>query len=32
MLLWQGAVNYELYTGKEMPVDEYQKFQAEQAK
>lgn len=32
MLLWQGAVNYELYTGKEMPVEEYQKFQAEQAK
>jgi len=32
MLLWQGAVNYELYTGKEMPVEEYQRFQAEQAK
>ena len=32
MLLWQGAVNYGLFTGKEMPVEEYQKFQAEQAK
>lgn len=32
MLLYQGAVNYELFTGKEMPVEEYQKFQAEQAK
>lgn len=32
MLLWQGAVNYELFTGKQMPVEEYQKFQAEQAK
>lgn len=32
MLLWQGALNYELYTGKAMPVEEYQKFQAEQAK
>ncbi len=32
MLLWQGAVNYELFTGKEMPVEEYQKFQAEQGK
>lgn len=32
MLLWQGAVNYELFVGKEMPVEEYQKFQAEQAK
>lgn len=31
MLLWQGAVNYELFTGKEMPVEEYQKFKAEQA-
>lgn len=32
MLLWQGAVNYELFTGKEMPVEEFQKFKAEQAK
>lgn len=32
MLLWQGAINYELFTGKAMPVEEYQKFQAEQAK
>ena len=32
MLLWQGALNYQLFTGKEMPVEEYQKFQAEQAK
>ncbi len=32
MLLYQGAVNYELFTEKEMPVEEYQKFQEEQAK
>lgn len=32
MLLQQGAVNYELFTGRKMPVEEYQKFQAEQAK
>lgn len=31
MLLWQGALNYEFYTGKAMPVEEYQKYQAEQA-
>ena len=31
MLLWQCALNYEFYTGKEMPVEEYQKYQAEQA-
>lgn len=31
MLLWQGALNYELFTGKTMPVEEYQKYQAEQA-
>ena len=31
MLLWQGALNYEFYTGKEMPVEEYQRYQAEQA-
>ncbi|MEE1312804.1 MAG: shikimate dehydrogenase [Lachnospiraceae bacterium] len=32
MLLWQGAVNYKLFTGKEMPVEEYQKFQKERTK
>lgn len=32
MLLWQGAANYKLFTGREMPVEEYQKFQAGQAK
>ena len=32
MLLWQGAVNYELFTGKAMPVEEYQAFKAAQAK
>lgn len=32
MLLQQGAVNYELFVGKKMPLEEYQKFQAEQAK
>jgi shikimate dehydrogenase len=32
MLLYQGAVNYGLFTGKEMPVAEYQAYQAEQAK
>lgn len=31
MLLQQGAVNYELFVGKKMPLDEYAKFQAEQA-
>lgn len=31
MLLWQGAAAYKLYTGLEMPTEEYQKFQAEQA-
>ncbi len=29
MLLWQGAAAYKLYTGLEMPVDEYRKFQKE---
>lgn len=32
MLLWQGAVNYELFTGKEMPVEAYLKYQEEQGK
>jgi shikimate 5-dehydrogenase len=32
MLLYQGAVNYGLFTGLEMPVEEYQAWQAEQAK
>ncbi len=32
MLQQQGAVNYELFVGKKMPLEEYQKFQAEQAK
>lgn len=31
MLLWQGAAAYKLYTGLEMPTEEYQKFQEEQA-
>ncbi len=29
MLLCQGAVNYKLFTGKEMPIEEFQKFKAE---
>ncbi len=29
MLLWQGAIAYQLYTGLEMPVEEYQKFKNE---
>lgn len=32
MLLQQGAVNYELFVGKKMPLDEYVKFQKEQSK
>ena len=32
MLQHQGAVNYELFVGKKMPLEEYNKFQAEQAK
>ena len=32
MLLYQGAVNYELFTGKVMPVEEYQAYQASLAK
>ncbi len=27
MLLWQGAVNYKLFTGLDMPVDEYRRYQ-----
>lgn len=27
MLLWQGAAAYKLYTGMDMPVEEYRKFQ-----
>ena len=30
MLLWQGTVAYNLYTGLEMPTAEYQKFKKEQ--
>lgn len=30
MLLQQGAVNYELFTGKKMPAEEYQKYQETQ--
>lgn len=30
MLLWQGAVAYKLYTGLEMPTEEYQKYKEEQ--
>lgn len=29
MLLQQGAVNYELFVGKKMPLEEYRRFQAE---
>ena len=29
MLLWQGAAAYKLYTGLEMPVEEYRKYQKE---
>lgn len=29
MLLWQGAAAYKLYTGVDMPVEEYRRFQAE---
>lgn len=32
MLLWQGAINYQLFVGKDMPVEEYQAFQASQNK
>ena len=30
MLLWQGAVAYKLWTGKDFPVKEYQEFKAQQ--
>ena len=30
MLLWQGAAAYQLYTGLEMPVEEYQAYLKEQ--
>ncbi len=32
MLQQQGVVNYKLFTGKDMPLDEYNKYQAEQSK
>lgn len=32
MLQQQGAANYKLFVGKEMPLEEFKKFQAEQAK
>ena len=32
MLLWQGAAAYKLYTGLEMPTEEYQEYQREQAR
>lgn len=32
MLLWQGAVAYKLWTGKDFPVKEYRAFQAQQGK
>ena len=32
MLLWQGVAAYILYTGLDMPVEEYKKYQAENAK
>ncbi|MDO4680761.1 MAG: shikimate dehydrogenase [Aerococcus sp.] len=31
MLLWQGDAAYKLFTGKDMPTDEYQAYEAEQA-
>ena len=31
MLLWQGAAAFKLFTGLEMPTEEYQKFQEENA-
>ena len=32
MLLWQGVAAYKLYTGMDMPVEEYKKYQAENEK
>lgn len=32
MLLQQGVVNYELFVGKKMPIEEYQRYQAEKGK
>jgi len=32
MLLWQGVAAYKLYTGLDMPVEEYKKYQAENQK
>ena len=32
MLLWQGVAAYKLYTGLDMPVEEYKKYQAENTK
>ena len=32
MLLWQGVAAYKLYTGLDMPVKEYKKYQAENQK
>jgi shikimate dehydrogenase len=31
MLLWQGAAAYELFVGKQMPVEEYQAYEAAKA-
>ncbi|VDG21174.1 shikimate 5-dehydrogenase [Lactobacillus plantarum JDM1] [Lactiplantibacillus mudanjiangensis] len=31
MLLWQGAAAYTFFTGKDMPTDEYQAYEAKQA-
>ena len=32
MLLWQGAIAYKLYTGLDMPTEEYQTFQRQEGK
>lgn len=32
MLLWQGAIAYKLYTGLDMPTEEYQEFQRQEGK
>ena len=31
-MILEAVVNYSLFTGKDFPIEEYQKFQAEQAK